>query len=157
MLRYVREKVTQFTSESKNNVRHGLDNLNKQTTYSCFTLTCHFYFQSMIYPMAAIFTMIKPNTSTYIHGYKCTSVGVFFQNFPFLVYSSHFLVLDFPQITSLWATSKLIYNTVIYIAKNGSLIAGFLSVLTVEDMSGGPPGSDSPTGSYVLLENDIVT
>lgn len=38
-------------------------------------------------------------------------------------------------------TSKLIYNSVIYMARNGILIAGFLSVLTVEDVSSGPQGA----------------
>lgn len=37
-------------------------------------------------------------------------------------------------------TSKLIYKRFICMAKNGTLIAGFLSALTPEDVSTGPLG-----------------
>lgn len=48
-------------------------------------------------------------------------------------------------------TSKLIYNRVIYMAKNGSLISGFLSVLTVDDVSIGPLGVMLLRSLYVPL------
>lgn len=50
-------------------------------------------------------------------------------------------------------TSKLIYKRVIYIVKNGSLIAVFLSPLAEEDMSRGPQGATAL--SVALLGNDM--
>lgn len=48
-------------------------------------------------------------------------------------------------------TSKLIYRVVIYRAKNESLIVGFLSVVTVENVSGDPPGGNGPQEAMYLL------
>lgn len=60
-------------------------------------------------------------------------------------------------------TSKLIYKGVIYIAKKGSYI-GFLSLLTVEDVSSSPPGSGSPPaaicaswGRYVIISELMLS
>lgn len=54
-------------------------------------------------------------------------------------------------------TSKLIYKRVIYMEKNGSLIARFLSALTVEDVNSGPRGVTAlrllraTWGRYVII------
>lgn len=54
-------------------------------------------------------------------------------------------------------TSKLIYKRVIYMEKNGSLIARFLSALTVEDVNSGPRGVTAlrllraSWGRYVII------
>lgn len=63
-------------------------------------------------------------------------------------------------LTSLM-TSKLIYKRVIYIAKNGGLIAGSLLSLTEEDMSGGPRGATALSatrlsGTICLLSSELI-
>lgn len=66
----------------------------------------------------------------------------------FIVYSPDIFYLNsvchfpkfYPKSPLYIPKSKLIYNRVIHMAKNGSLIPGFLSVLTVDDVSSGPLG-----------------
>lgn len=164
---------------------HRLVGLNKQTSYSSlnylaknvtYLLWCKtsisFPFYSMIYPTATLFSGVKLNTSirciSELHSHatlhadmmvhaamRMSFISIFSLNCTVLIDS---LISDLPPnhlFTSLM-TSKLIYR-VIYTAKNGSLIAGFLSVLTVEDVSSGPPGVTAlrqlraSWGRYVII------
>lgn len=162
-----------FLSARKNNVMCGLVGLNKQTWYLsltyfaknvtyflCGKTSISFLFYSAIYPTAASgsdwnkhqmyqwFTCCSSCTDMIVNASIWMSFSrIFFCNCTalpgFRPPSNHLFI-------SLM-TSKLIYKTVIYIAKNEVSIAGFLSVLTVGDMSSVSPGSDGPPAATCLM------
>lgn len=159
---------------------HRLVSLNKQTSYSSlnylarnvacflqcktsisFLLLHEISHSSLIFKGQTKHKHLMLQWFTFTCHFSCTVHDcMFFCSIFFLscivLYSrfSGFRLSPNPLFTTLM-TSKLIYAGLIYMVKNGSLIAEFLSVLTAEDTSSVPWGLTALWHLYVPLGDDM--
>lgn len=133
------------------------------TYFLCGRTCISLLFYPTIYLTVALCSRVKPNLSirriSDSHYTSCKDMSAnaaWWMSFSSLFFFNCIVVPGFrlppSHLFISLMTSKLIYKTVIYIAKNGILIAGILSVLTVEGASSVSPGSDGRPAAMCLLD-----